>query len=245
MATGSYRKIFVDSRSMVPGGTHGNFTVYLQDDVATTKTSSVFVSSCGFSNTWETVSQNINDRLYVLADNHGAIIIQAGVNDRLYGMKGDPQHPEKFWFPVPAGAYTGATLAPILTDLLHQYTDGVGRPTAAVQYVDGVLSFTDGQAQFLFPSSAELQDRTWKANIWDHAATLTQSAYDPDATMDLNKTLHFMVGSPWRTPFVTGNLEIQTGAIISLPVSQYTGASLAPVLQTAVRTLLGNVNVTE
>jgi hypothetical protein len=126
---------------------------------------------------------------------------------------------------------------------MQQYTDGA-EPTSIVQSFNGVLSFTDGELKFLFPSTTELKDRTWKANVWDRAAILTQSAYNPDATMDLNKTLFFPSGSTWKTPFTAGDPNTLTGDIISLTASQYTGADLASALQTAVRTVLGGVNVT-
>ena len=64
-STNSYRKLFIDSRWR-SSGEHNDFTIELTDDVDTTRTSSVYLASCSFSNTVQTVLQDVNDRLYAI-----------------------------------------------------------------------------------------------------------------------------------------------------------------------------------
>ena len=63
----NYRKLFVDSRWR-SSGSHNDFTIELPNDVDTTRTSSVYLASCSFSNTFETVLPNVNDRLFLIAE---------------------------------------------------------------------------------------------------------------------------------------------------------------------------------
>ena len=63
----NYRKLFVDPRWR-SSGSHNDFTIELPNDVDTTKTSSVYPASCSFSNTFETVLPNVNDRLFLIAE---------------------------------------------------------------------------------------------------------------------------------------------------------------------------------
>ena len=63
----NYRKLFVDSRWR-SSGSHNDFTIELPNDVDTTRTSSVYLASCSFSNTFETILPNVNDKLFLLAE---------------------------------------------------------------------------------------------------------------------------------------------------------------------------------
>ena len=62
----NYRQLFVDSRWR-SSGSHNDFTIELPNDVDTTRTSSVYLASCSFSNTFETVLPNVNDKLFLIA----------------------------------------------------------------------------------------------------------------------------------------------------------------------------------
>ena len=62
----NYRKLFVDSRWRT-SGSHNDFTIELPNDVDTTRTSSVYLASCSFSNTFETILPNVNDTLFLIA----------------------------------------------------------------------------------------------------------------------------------------------------------------------------------
>jgi hypothetical protein len=61
---GNFRKVFIDSRWR-SRGEHYDFDIELPQDVVTTSTTVVYVASCSFSNTFETVGPG-NDRLYVI-----------------------------------------------------------------------------------------------------------------------------------------------------------------------------------
>ena len=61
----NYRKLFIDSRWR-SSGDHSDFTIELPDDVDTTRTSSVYLASCSFANTFETVLQGVNDNLFAI-----------------------------------------------------------------------------------------------------------------------------------------------------------------------------------
>jgi hypothetical protein len=63
----NYRKLFVDSRWR-SSGDHNDFVIELPNDVDTTRTSSVYLASCSFANTFETVLPGINDTLYALVE---------------------------------------------------------------------------------------------------------------------------------------------------------------------------------
>ena len=52
---GTVRKLFIDSRYKV-SGTHADFLVELPTDVDCTRTSSFYVASCSFANTYQTVT---------------------------------------------------------------------------------------------------------------------------------------------------------------------------------------------
>jgi hypothetical protein len=67
-----YRKVFIDSRWRT-SGTHGDFTIELPRDLATSRTASVHVASCSFSNTFSTIESGVNDEFYFLAEDPQAM----------------------------------------------------------------------------------------------------------------------------------------------------------------------------
>jgi hypothetical protein len=82
----NYRKLFVDSRWR-SSGDHNDFTIELPNDVDTTRTSSVYLASCSFSNTFETVLPGVNDRLYVVSeDSTDRVPVASAGNLFLYAL---------------------------------------------------------------------------------------------------------------------------------------------------------------
>jgi len=76
MATvGVTRKLYIDSRYKV-SGTDSDFLIELPVDVDCTRTSSFFVASCSFANTYQTITDK-NNTLYVIrviAGANGSVI---------------------------------------------------------------------------------------------------------------------------------------------------------------------------
>jgi hypothetical protein len=235
------RKLFIDSRHR-SSGDHNNFTVELPRDVDTSRTSSMYLGSCSFSNTMETVSVGVNDRLFVVADT-GRVEVQ-DANGFLYVLIGSPPdgNPRTAArIPVPPGSYDGPGLAAQLTTLMRNYTDGVGKPTATVTFSDGALTFYDrlqdgAELHYLLPSGRQLRDPTWKATVWDPAQLLWRPRYDIANPMDLNRSLGLSWGTQYLSPFRTGQLQSKIASILPVPVGQYSGASLAAALQSLLQT---------
>jgi len=66
-SVGVTRKLFIDSRYKV-SGTDVDFTVELPADIDCTRTSSFFVASCNFANTFQTATPNNNKFYYFMVD---------------------------------------------------------------------------------------------------------------------------------------------------------------------------------
>jgi hypothetical protein len=79
-----FRKVFVDSRYRI-SGSHADFEIELPRDVSTTRTSSVYLASCSFRNTFETILQGVNDKFYFLRQNLTAAPYPEPSNQFLYG----------------------------------------------------------------------------------------------------------------------------------------------------------------
>ena len=96
-SVGVVRKLFLDSRYKV-SGTDADFLVELRCDVDCTRTSSFFVASCNFANTYQTITPYNNKLYYFLMDTQGIL------------------HPPIVLYVVTiaTGAYTPQTLAPLL-----------------------------------------------------------------------------------------------------------------------------------
>ena len=69
-SVGITRKLFIDSRFKV-AGTDSDFLIELPVDVDCSRTSSFFVASCSFANTFSTVMQS-NNLFYFIVDNGGS-----------------------------------------------------------------------------------------------------------------------------------------------------------------------------
>ena len=64
---GNTRKLFLDSRFKIRGA-DAEFTLDLPQDVQCTRTSSFFVASCSFANTYGTITE-FNNKLYFFPSN--------------------------------------------------------------------------------------------------------------------------------------------------------------------------------
>jgi hypothetical protein len=235
----SFRKIFIDSR-LRSAGTHGNFTIELPEDVDTSHTSSVFVSSLSFSNTFPTVMRGVNNTIYLLINEK--TVVTDGVNDRLYGLLTIENKVAAFWFRVPPGTYSGAELAAALQELMQQYDpDKAG---ATVTYTNGQIVFNNPNRRYLFPSQEQLRSSTWKASTWDPADTLVRKDYTSASTQDLNGTLRFPSATGLGNP-IYATPATRFALAIPLPEGQYTGSRLCEVLQSAIQyNIRGTVVVT-
>ena len=143
------RKLFVDNRSRA-SGYHNDFTVELPTDIDTSRTTSVFLASCSFSDTFQSVIAGVNHILYYL----------------LYVEATGQTHSGRVT--VPPGQYSGTSLAAYLTANMH----------AMVTLDDqGQLTFVAWQGQQLqLPTGSELRDPAWQASNWVDTA---YSASDP------------------------------------------------------------------
>ena len=180
-----FRKIFIDSRWRTTGN-HNDFQIELPNDIATTATTTVYLASCSFSNTFQTVTAGVNDKLYLLSQtlNNGQLI-------------GAP-------FPeivvVEPGIYTGSTLAAELqTKLRAAVLDGSF--TVSFDNVVGTLTLSGTFRHCRFPSEGELRSAAWKQQNWPG----DYSTADPQS---LNSMLFFPRPSAMRASTTTGNIDL-------------------------------------
>ena len=181
----SFRKIFIDSRWRTTGN-HNDFQIELPNDVATTATTTVYLASCSFSNTFQTVTAGVNDKLYVLTQtfNSGQLV-------------GAP-------FPqivaIEPGIYTGSTLA---AELQSKVGAAVLDGSYAVSFdnLAGTLTFSGTFRRCQFPSESELRSASWKQQNWSG----DYSVSDPQS---LNSMLFFPRPSTMRATTTTGNIDL-------------------------------------
>ena len=135
-SVGVVRKLFLDSRFKV-SGTDADFQIELPADIDCTRTSSFFVASCSFANTYQTVTP-FNNLLYY------SVLIPGGIPGG--------GNPCELWVAqVPPGVYTPETFAPALQTALGSQSTVTWNPalgTYSFQWVQtGVLP-----AQYTIPS---------------------------------------------------------------------------------------------
>ena len=186
-SAGNYRKVFVDSRWRI-SGEHNDFSIVLPDDVNTTRTASVYVASCSFSNTFETVTTGVNDKLYLITRRYGEL-------------------PGVGVVPISPGKYTGATLATELQSKLRAATL-VTEITVTFDAVYGTLTFSRPDGEMQFPSDGELRSALWKVQNWDPLASSSVHPYDPLNTASLNGMLYFPRPSSLKSSTTTGNIDL-------------------------------------
>ena len=177
-----YRKAFIDSRWRT-SGEHNNFTIELPQDVDTTATSSVYVASVSFSNTFETITAGVNDKLYCIV---------ARVIDGVQGAKSGVVAS------IVPGKYTGETLAAELqTRLRSVLVDGSYSVTFDASY--GRLTFSSTLNNTQFPTDGELRSSSWQTENWGSLIA------DPQST---NAILYFPRPCAMRSSTITGNIDL-------------------------------------
>ena len=181
-----FRKVFIDSRWR-SSGAHNDFTVELPQDVDTTATASVYVASLSFSNTLETVTANVDNKLYMLLRRPGELPGAAFV-----------------W--ISPGRYTGTTLATEIQNKLRAATLSTAY-TVTFDETYGRISFARSDGGFIqLPTDGELRDHAWKLANWDPYTTHHQySAADPQS---LNAILYFPKPSSLQATVTSGNIDL-------------------------------------
>ena len=81
----NFRKIFIDSRWRNSRG-HNDFSIELPSDVDTTCTTSVYLASCSFSNTFETILSNVNDWFYFVSRSATHVPSVVASNNKVYTL---------------------------------------------------------------------------------------------------------------------------------------------------------------
>jgi hypothetical protein len=149
----------------------------------TTPTTVVYVASCSFSNTFETVGPG-NDRLYILTYMTGG------------------EAPVRTYVQLTHTRYTGTSIASALQNGMRVAT---GDDAYIVDFnaFDGKLTFTGRNARF--PSDSELRDRAWKQANWD--PVFGASDYDVTNPRSLNSILYFPP-SQMQATTTTGNIDL-------------------------------------
>jgi hypothetical protein len=153
-----YAKVFFDSRWR-SAGDHNSFTIELPNDLDTTRTASVYLASCSFSNTFKSVEAGVNDRLYVLRRPSGG------------GTK------TAWYVPIAAYQYDGTGLASAVSRALKS-APGSSAYLGDLRRRLGTMVLTaDNGDQLQFPTERELRSTSWRSVNWDPYAA-SQYAYD-------------------------------------------------------------------
>jgi hypothetical protein len=174
------RKLFIDSRSR-SSGYHNNFTVELPTDVDTSRTTSVYLASCSFSNTFQSVISGVNQNFYFILRRGSSTFCIA--------------------YALPAGQYSGASLATALQSMLDTTQGPLS--TTVVLDAQGQLTFSaQVGVTYQFPTASELRDPAWQASNWLGAP------YNLSDPQDLNGQLHFPFPSSPKNVTVTSNIDL-------------------------------------
>ena len=186
MSTGRFRKVFIDSRWR-SSGDHNDFSIELPLDVDTTATASVYVASLSFSNPLETVTTNVDNKLYLL-------------------LRTPENLPTANIVAISPGRYIGSTLA---TEIQNKLRAATLSSSYAVTFdeVYGRISIARSDGGFIqLPTDGELRDGGWKSANWDPYASVYQySALDPQS---LNGILYFPRPSSLQTAVTSGNIDL-------------------------------------
>lgn len=185
---GAYRKVFIDSRWRL-AGSHNNFTIELPNDVDTTRTASIYLGSCSFSNTFETIVAGVNDKLYCIVTRVNSATASLAIAT------------------LAPGKYDGTTLAAeIQSKLRSEIIDGSYSVTFDAAY--GKLTFTSTLNNVQFPSDGELRSAIWKATTWDPLNGSRNYSYDASDPRSLNAIVYFPRPSSSRSTTTTGNIDL-------------------------------------
>ena len=203
---GNTRKLFLDSRFKI-SGTDSDFTIELPQDVQCTRTSSFFVASCSFANTYGTIT-DFNNKLYFLAIHPPP---NFGPPCRLYVRT------------IPKGVYTQTTFATALQTALNQDT----RSPCTVTWNDGT-----GNYQIEFAKGSDLL--SWVIPSFDTVDALvsyggTSVIIDGDYTRGPKYySVNTLLNMPTTPISLVGAQSSTTGTVDVSPIREiYLRSSLA------------------
>ena len=138
-SVGATRKLFIDSRYKI-SGTDDDFTVEMPVDVDCSRTSSFFLASCSFANTYQTVT-SFNQNLYFFLQN---LTGQAG--SKLYYLNVTQ---------IPVGSYTPDTFGVALMNAL-KYNPTVTWNAASLNFNIEFPHSGLPSAMYIIPSYTEI-----------------------------------------------------------------------------------------
>jgi hypothetical protein len=203
---GNTRKLFLDSRFKI-SGTDSDFTIELPQDVQCTRTSSFFVASCSFANTYGAIT-DFNNKLYFLAIHPPP---NFGPPCRLYVRT------------IPKGVYTQTTFATALQTALNQDT----RSPCTVTWNDG-----SGNYQIEFAKGSDLL--SWVIPSFDTVDALVayagiQLTIDGDYSRGPKYySVNTLLNMPTTPISLVGAQSITTGTVDLSPIREiYLHSSLA------------------
>ena len=208
MATaGNTKKLFLDSRYKVEG-TDADFLIELPVDVDCTRTSSFFLSSCSFANTYQTVTA-FNNLLYFF-------MIIAG------GVPGGGNPNVLFIVQIPPGTYTPETLAPALQTALGPIDTVTWQPAAGTYNIEfqqpGVLP-----SQYVIPNYQDID--LWFNFYHPDVVAPAGISYVPGVSK--MQSINALLNMPVRYPAGEWH-SFQTGVIDLSPMREvYLHCSLA------------------
>ena len=203
---GNTRKLFLDSRFKI-SGTDSDFTLELPQDVQCARTSSFFVASCSFANTYGTIT-DFNNKIYFFAIHPPPNL---GPPFRLYVRT------------IPKGVYTPTTFAPALQTALNQDT----RSPCTVTWNDGSSNY-----QIEFAKGSDLL--SWVIPSFDTIDALvsyggTSVIIDGDYTRGPKYySVNTLLNMPTTPISLVGAQSITTGTVDLSPIREiYLHSSLA------------------
>ena len=203
---GNTRKLFLDSRFKI-SGSDSDFTLELPQDVQCTRTSSFFVASCSFANTYGTIT-DFNNKIYFFAIHPPPNL---GPPFRLYVRT------------IPKGVYTPTTFAPALQTALNQDT----RSPCTVTWNDGSSNY-----QIEFAKGSDLL--SWVIPSFDTVDALVayagiQLTIDGDYSRGPKYySVNTLLNMPTTPISLVGAQSITTGVVDLSPIREiYLHSSLA------------------
>ena len=209
---GNTRKLFLDSRFKI-SGSDADFTLELPQDVQCTRTSSFFVASCSFANTFSTVTP-FNNQFFWIERNRV-------VDQTVYEMN---------VYLLPPGNYAGTDFATLLRNAI---ATSVSWKDVAVTYNnDGYFNITvtnfDGNVpvDLIIPNYAEIDK--YQASLSCIDSSIHNPGLVPWAPGLKNLSINTILNMPLTYPNPTWAVNFQTGIVDFSPVREiYLHSSLA------------------
>ena len=203
---GVTRKLFIDSRYKV-GGTDADFLIELPADVDCTRTSSFFVASCSFANTYQTVTA-FNNTFYFVTKIPNTNITTI------------------FSHPVPPGAYAPSEIATVLAGVLN--LNATGLQNAALAFNADTGTFTVTYTSFagiilVIPNYVEIDNYGRDASIIYDSSPWTGWQAGPKF-----QSINTLLNCPLQYPSFSQTSPFQTGVIDLSPLREvYLHCSIA------------------